>query len=424
MSDTNSNLTLITPNQSNKEQSINDLFNAGSPAQFGGKNSKFTSGLVYGIYGGRSDGVLVNNATLNLSDNAVNYIYFNKTTRVFSTSTVINNDLLLLSVITTANGFITNEEEKRDGFCLGGGGGGGGSRDPNFKSNNDPSTAPIANKDNAIAIGNASRARGINSFAVNGGTAEAMNSFCIGNNNVNTEGSFAFGGYSNTIYSGLRCGIISGTQNRISASSDLCMIVNSNRSTITSYTTSFSMIINSNQSTINSKNSLIINNRNGTIQENCDYSMLIGHGGSVVNPFCIQKAFDRTQVNDLGLEAKTADGSTQVKFNLGNGSASQTDFKLEENQGCLLNVRCVGVSDTKKTIFLEKKLLIKNDIGTMQILNSTVNELDILFAESGLETVKVTYSTSGNRLIFRVTGVEGSYINFSIHLDTLSTYYI
>lgn len=91
MAGSTSNLDLVTVAQSNKETTINALFDAGSPATTFGRRASTSGALTWGYYGGvmliAGTPTLINNGTLALTANTTNYIEVNPTGTV-STNTV------------------------------------------------------------------------------------------------------------------------------------------------------------------------------------------------------------------------------------------------------------------------------------------------------------------------------------------------
>lgn len=87
MSDSTTNLDLISSSQSQKEVTANALFDASSPSTLGGRRSSTTSGLTWGFYGGVVNNMQVSNGTLTLTASTTNYIEIDTSTGVVSFNT-------------------------------------------------------------------------------------------------------------------------------------------------------------------------------------------------------------------------------------------------------------------------------------------------------------------------------------------------
>lgn len=92
MANRESNLDLISVNQSQKEVTANELFNAASPAMLYGRRASLSTGLTFGYYGGNivtsSGSVLaVENGTVELTAESTNYIVARKSDGEVSAST-------------------------------------------------------------------------------------------------------------------------------------------------------------------------------------------------------------------------------------------------------------------------------------------------------------------------------------------------
>lgn len=92
MANRESNLDLISVNQSQKEVTANELFNAASPAMLYGRRASLSTGLTFGYYGGNivtSSGsvVAVENGTVELTAESTNYIVAKKSDGEVSAST-------------------------------------------------------------------------------------------------------------------------------------------------------------------------------------------------------------------------------------------------------------------------------------------------------------------------------------------------
>lgn len=109
MSDSTTNLDLITQSQPSKEITANALFDVASPAMFGGRRASACSGLTWGYYGGWiiiGDGtrLSVSNGTITLTASTTNTIYLNRDgtigVRVTGSSQAAGEIDILYSVVT------------------------------------------------------------------------------------------------------------------------------------------------------------------------------------------------------------------------------------------------------------------------------------------------------------------------------------
>jgi hypothetical protein len=73
MSDSTGQITQLATSQAGKEQTVNELFAAASPAMLFGR-SQLSSGLNWTYFGGRVQGVLLPNGTLALSASTTSYV--------------------------------------------------------------------------------------------------------------------------------------------------------------------------------------------------------------------------------------------------------------------------------------------------------------------------------------------------------------
>jgi hypothetical protein len=109
---------LLTSNQSAKEAAANRLFNAATPAMLFALNALTTTGLTFGLIGGRYLSGAIANQTVALTDNADNYIVATVAAGVVSvaTSTTNWNDqttYVRLYKVVTVSGAITSYEDHR-----------------------------------------------------------------------------------------------------------------------------------------------------------------------------------------------------------------------------------------------------------------------------------------------------------------------
>lgn len=106
MSDSTTNLDLISQSQSQKEVSANGLFDAASPATVFGRRQSQCAGLTWGYYGGNAivSGVAtpLANGTLTLTASSTCYIEYNQSTGAvtFNTSSFTGGRVPLYSVVT------------------------------------------------------------------------------------------------------------------------------------------------------------------------------------------------------------------------------------------------------------------------------------------------------------------------------------
>lgn len=84
MADSTTHLAQIEMAQAQKEVTANGLFDAASPATFGGRRAEACTGLVWGYYGGRLGGAGVSNGTLTLTASSTNYVVVNRANGVVS----------------------------------------------------------------------------------------------------------------------------------------------------------------------------------------------------------------------------------------------------------------------------------------------------------------------------------------------------
>jgi len=78
MADQTTHLAQIDMSQAQKEVTANGLFDAMSPASYGGRRAEACSGLVWGYYGGRFGGAVVANGTLTLEPSETTYVVMDR----------------------------------------------------------------------------------------------------------------------------------------------------------------------------------------------------------------------------------------------------------------------------------------------------------------------------------------------------------
>jgi hypothetical protein len=123
MSGSTTNLDLISQSQSSKEVTANAMFDAASPAMFGGRRASTCTGLTWGYYGGEaynSNGnmMTVANGTLTLAANATNRVYVSNsgTVAVTGSTPAADEQYLLYSVVTGASS-VTSYSDIRTCFA-------------------------------------------------------------------------------------------------------------------------------------------------------------------------------------------------------------------------------------------------------------------------------------------------------------------
>ncbi len=123
MADSTTHLDLLDPAQAGHALSANQLFDALSPALFGGRREKGCSGLTWGYYGGalaKSDGslVAVANGTLSLTASATNRVYLtlSGTIAVTTGGTAAADELVLLYAVVTGASSVTSYQDHR--YCF------------------------------------------------------------------------------------------------------------------------------------------------------------------------------------------------------------------------------------------------------------------------------------------------------------------
>jgi hypothetical protein len=123
MSGSSTNLDLISQSQSSKEITANAMFDAASPAMFGGRRASTCTGLTWGYYGGyshKSDGSLleVANGTLTLAANSTNRVYVRNsgTVATVTGSTAAADEQYMLYTVVTGASSVTSYSDNRACF--------------------------------------------------------------------------------------------------------------------------------------------------------------------------------------------------------------------------------------------------------------------------------------------------------------------
>lgn len=137
MSSSTSQLDLLSVQQSGKDVTANDLFNAVSPASLYGRRGLICSGLVWGYYGGvvtlgSGSITTIANGTITLAANNTNYIVASAATGAVSSSTTTTNwndtsNYYRLYSAVTGSSTVTSYTDVRELGKMTGGGGGGSS---------------------------------------------------------------------------------------------------------------------------------------------------------------------------------------------------------------------------------------------------------------------------------------------------------
>lgn len=414
MADKNSRLNLVKPQQAQKEVVINSLINALSPGAFGGKNEQASNGLVWGIYGGSTGSVLIANTTINLTDNATQYLSFNTTTSAFEISTTKFGDMPLYK-ITTSNGVANDWLDYR----AGGGGGSGGGSDPNFVSNGAPATAPTATGNGSIAIGNGSVSSGENSVAMGQGEATKQASFSFGQNvKTFTRFSITAGGVNNRIENGERSSIIAGSNNTIQGG-DYSSIYGSESCNIGSASFSQAMILNSNQCWIGTNQATIMNGVNSYIQSDAQYSTLMGYGGNITSPYTVQMSFStyaRQQFNGLTVESYDANDISMV---MGANTSNVKRFRVQDNQVVNMKFTLIGVDSSFNVVKFNGEILAKRYGGATTFIgeaSTTSKSLTQVVADTALAGTLARVVVEGQDLNIIVNGISGS-VRWSCVID-------
>lgn len=124
MSNSTTNLDLISSSQASKEVTANALFDAGSPANLFGRRASTTTGLTWGYYGGyyNVSGVAtaIVNGTVALTFSATNYLEVNSAGVVtVNTTAFTSGRVKLYQIVTNATG-VTSYIDLRSVASMGG----------------------------------------------------------------------------------------------------------------------------------------------------------------------------------------------------------------------------------------------------------------------------------------------------------------
>lgn len=119
--DSTSNLDLISSTQALKEVTSNNLSAAASPAMLFANRSTTTTGLTWGYYGGRFNGIDIANGTLVLTANSTLYLVAKRSDGVVSFSSATadwnnNDDYIRLYSVVTGSSMITSWQDFRQSF--------------------------------------------------------------------------------------------------------------------------------------------------------------------------------------------------------------------------------------------------------------------------------------------------------------------
>lgn len=122
MSNSTTNLDLISPSQSQKEVTANALLDAASPAMLYGRRASTTAALTWGYYGGylSAGGSLVSvaNGVLTLTASAINYVEADPTTGAVSVNaSAFTSGAIRLYQIVTGAATVTSYTDWR-GFAI------------------------------------------------------------------------------------------------------------------------------------------------------------------------------------------------------------------------------------------------------------------------------------------------------------------
>jgi hypothetical protein len=127
MSDSTTNLDLISSSQAQKEITANALFDAASPAMLFGRRASTTAGLSWGYYGGTLNvsgtPTSISNGTVALTASATNYLEATAAGVVSANTSAFTAGRIPLYTIITGTSTVTSYGDKRIG-------GGGGVTDP------------------------------------------------------------------------------------------------------------------------------------------------------------------------------------------------------------------------------------------------------------------------------------------------------
>lgn len=121
MADSTTHIAQVDSAQAQKEVTVNGLFDAASPAMFGGRRAEACAGLIWGYYGGRWGGTAVANGTLTLAAGTTNYIVADRTTGAITLAEDSPSEwdqgslYARLYLVTTGASAVTSYEDHRIG---------------------------------------------------------------------------------------------------------------------------------------------------------------------------------------------------------------------------------------------------------------------------------------------------------------------
>lgn len=124
MANSTTNLDTILTSQAQKEVTANALYDATSPATGFGRHASACSGLTWGYYGGvlqvSGTPTQIANGTIALTNNATNYITYNASGTVATTTSIpsgwpgpLAGGLVAMYDVTTSGGFVTSWNDWR-----------------------------------------------------------------------------------------------------------------------------------------------------------------------------------------------------------------------------------------------------------------------------------------------------------------------
>lgn len=417
MANSTSNLNLLKAQQTKKETVANNLFNAMSPAAFGGLNPDESNLLVWSVYGGGT----VPNASLNLSASTTNYVYYDSTSKTFKVATSAPATGLLYTVITDSN-TVTSYTDNR----MFGSGSGGGTTLSLYKENGTPDAAPIATGNKSIAMGDGSQSTADYSFAAGyGAQSKAQSSFSLGqNNNVYMRMSAILAGSGNALNAGEYAVILGGQNNTIALNGSNGSILNSYSCNVLNY--GYGCIINSNQSSINgsgTESGTIIGGVQSTIQSDASYSFVWGPGGRVVNPFTYQLSFSSGIFCQKSGLSTTTNSSSEQEINLGNNAANIHRFKIDVNTATSIKVSVLGFNSAGNAVKFSGTALIKrhnNYNGGMPTFAGTTDmsiALNKDISDTAFNACTSRIYIDGIDLKVVVAGIDSTNINWTAIID-------
>lgn len=117
MSDSTTQLDLLSTAQANKETTANELFDALAPAAFLAKRNSTSSGLTWGYYGGKLlvNGVITSiaNGTVALTGSTTNYVECSSTGTVSKNTTSFTPGFIPMYTVVTSSSGVTSYTDKR-----------------------------------------------------------------------------------------------------------------------------------------------------------------------------------------------------------------------------------------------------------------------------------------------------------------------